>query len=810
MKSLTLIILSSFFSLFSLAQNIQLRGKVIDSNTKQAVDFATVALIDPAGNKTVKSTLTDAEGVFKLSGLSAGTYSLKISFIGFKPFGKEIQLSESNVNPDLGMIALIASDKALKEVSVSGEKSVYQQNLDKRIINVDKNLVTSGGTAADVLATIPGMGSDGDGNMQMRGTSNLNILIDGKPTGSRANNLQQFLEQIPASSIENIEVLSNPSAKYDPSGSGGIINIVLKRNKREGLSGSLGGTIGLRQKFNGNAALNYKMKWFNLSTNFSFQSNQNLFRSEYNSLNFPTDTTFRQYNLTNGRNRNTSYVPKLGMDFYISDHDILSLNGGLTVNRNKDFNRVIRQFKDEEDIVRTASFRYANTDFEGMFGDATLSYKHMFPQERHTLSMDFTYQRNNEKSPLIAREDYMPVDLMGYSSFSSFDSVIAVSHSQNFNIQADYVRPLRKSSYLEAGYSGRINYQDRKLQFFSMNTDSSIWGLDKNKSNRFIYDENIQAVYTTFNGNFGKLSYKFGLRLEGTFTHGKLITTGEDFRQRYFSAFPSFTVNHESEKNLSFRFSYSRRINRPNSSQLNPFGDYSDPRNVRTGNPALKPEFIHSFETGLDKSWKKITFSATLYYRLQTNMMTFVRKVDDRGFGILTFQNLGTTHNYGVEFSTRYNPFKWWSLNLDLNGGGQTFDDSRFGNLLFKQNWSFGGNLLTNFTIKKIWNIQLTYNYRSPSRFPQGTMKAMQYCDLAMKISFFKGNLSFTFRVADIFNTRRFAVRSQGVNFDNSFYRQRDTRNVFFGINYRFGRQDKASQNRRREGQEGQGGMEMF
>jgi outer membrane receptor protein involved in Fe transport len=438
----------------------------------------------------------------------------------------------------------------------------------------------------------------------------------------------------------------------------------------------------------------------------------------------------------------------------------------------------------------------------------------LYKTPKKEFTIDVYYQNGKEYNLLTASESYLNKIIVDNNIV--YDSVITDVKLQNANALINYVHPFNPKSFMEIGYSYRYNETDRLLDY-SLKNNSSIsdYYTDTNRTNQFVYRDHINAAYVTFNSSYEKLSYKIGLRAEDTRTLGKLINTNEVFKNNYFKLFPSLHMNVDLGKDRSMRFTYSRRLQRPGINQLNPFGDYSDPRNVRSGNPALQPETTHSFELGFDNNKQKYTFSSTVYYRLQYDMITFVRKVDNEGFGRIISGNIGTAHNYGVELSGRYNPYKWWTLSLDVNGGGQTLVDSRFRDLKNRQNIMYGFNFISNWTIMKFWNIQAMYNYRGPNLFPQGRMRSMHGAEVGMKFFALKGKLIVNLRVSDIFNTRQFAVEASGFNFESNAIRKRDTRNFYVGLTYRFGNNDNKSSTKKRgggmdENMNGGGGMEAF
>ena len=808
MKYSILTIAFSLFIFFTTNAQYSITGTIKEASSNKPIEFCTITFKD--STKFIGATQSDGNGKFTFTIPKKQLVTIQINAVGYSSVYKKIFVNESKDFPD---ILLKTNDKVLNEVNVSTEKSYVQNTLDKRIINIDKNTVSTGGTAVDILQTLPGISLNSDENIQMRGSSNLNIQIDGKPVGSRGGNLNTVLEQIPASSIESIEIIGNPSAKYDAEGTGGIINIVLKKNKQKGISGNITTTVGTRNKYSAGGSLNYKNKYFNLSTNLGFQHNYAYTRGVFNSTNFTNDTTFYQYYKNKGLNKPLNISPKMNLDIYLNDKNTLSFVSNYTINRNTEYNGVQRYFYNPDSIIDYTSKREATTTTKNRYIDGTISYRKLFKQPKQEFTIDLYYQNGKEFNKVIAPETYINSILVNSQTIA--DSIVTEVKLKNANLLLNYVHPFNKTTFMEVGYSYKYNMADRNLKYAQQN---DLIGPDyfnaTNKSNQFIFNENIHAFYITYNSIFGNLSYKLGLRAENTNNKGELINTNKVFKNSYLQFFPSMHFNIDLGKDRSVRFTYSRRLQRPNMNQLNPFGDYSDPRNVRSGNPALKPETTHSFELGFDKSKTKYTFSSTLFYRLQNNMITFIRNVDADGFGTITSGNLGISHNYGIELSGRYNPFKWWNISLDINGSGQTLVDSRFKDLKNKQNINYGFNFISNWTILKFWNIQTMYNFRGPSNFPQGKMQAMHGAELGMKFFALKGKLILNLRLSDIFNTRQFAVNASGYNFETSAIRKRDTRNFYIGITYRFGNNDNKSTNKRRstgdDSNSNSNGMEMF
>lgn len=780
---------------------------VKDATTLQGIPFCTITYKDSTRNLGAVQTSMDGSYTFTLS--EPATILIAYNYIGYTSISKKIIIISSRVLPD---ILLKADTKNLKEVNVTAEKSYIQNTLDKRIINIDKNMVSTGGTAVDILQTLPGVSLNSDEKVEMRGSSNLNIQIDGKPIGSRGGNINTVLEQIPASMIENIEIIGNPSAKYDAEGTGGIINIVLKKNARQGISGNITATVGSRNKYSAGATLSYKNKFMNITANMGFQHNYAYMKGQFNSKNTTPDSTFYQHFRNTGLNKPLNLSPKINFDFYLNKFNTLSVSSSYSINRGIENTQVYRYFYNPDSIIAFESNRDAHTYTRNRYADATLSYKKTFKTPKKEVTIDLYYQNGNEYNLVDANEGYL--DKIRVDQVLIQDSIITAVKLHTANALCNYVHPFSTKAFMEIGYSFRFNHTNRNLDYWVQNPyiGASFYS-DSNRTNQFVYTEYVNAAYITYNASYEKLSYKIGLRAEDTRTLGQLINTSNTFRNNYFKLFPSLHMNIALPNEQSIRFTYSRRLQRPNINQLNPFGDFTDPRNVRSGNPALQPETTHSFELGYDKVHKKYTLTNTIYYRLQYDMITFIRKVDNEGFGRIQSGNIGMSHNYGIELSGRYSPYKWMNLSLDINVGAQTLIDNRFRDLRNRQNYSYGFNFISAFTPYPFWNISVMYNYRGPNFFPQGRMRSMHGAELGMKFFALKGKLSFNLRFSDVFNTRQFAVEASGFNFESNAVRKRDTRNFFAGITYRFGNSDKSPQNKKKGGFDDPGNspsMEMF
>lgn len=791
----------------------KINGFVFDEATGLPLDYATVTLLKTGDSTIVSGTITDEKGKFEITEVPFGAYIVKADFIGYQSvYIAPVLIQPNLIIKDLGKVNLKPASSMLTEVVVTTEREQMINSIDKQVFNVEKNIVTQGGSATDVLQQVPSVTIDMDGNVSLRGSGNVTVLIDGRPSGLSGDR-STVLSQIPANSIESIEVITNPSAKYDPDGMGGIINIVLKKNRKNGFNGNIGVTIGTRNKYNGTLALNYRNKKVNIYTNYNYR--YNIFHNEFTSFrkNIFSDTAFGFDQKNNSETKSSNHLIKSGIDIYVNDLNTLSISGTIGQTTTKQPGINYYTFTDKDDVGTSFSTREFQENEHQWNGDAAIDYRKTYKEMGRLLTASLSFSH----APYARDAFYTDKEYMN----KSFDvSLPPYDYEQQFRnqkvqigiAQLDYTHPLKKGK-VETGYKSSIRYINTEQVINDYDSLSQTFIKNNLNSNHFTYLEQVHAVYGQYAMSVKKFGFQVGLRLEQALTKGTFVDSAKTYKNNYFSPFPSVNISYKMEKNQELSIGYSRRINRPGVGQLNPGGDFGDPLNIRIGNPYLDPEYINAVNSGYKKDWEKAGITLSAFVMQRQNGFMRVRTVDSASASsYVTFVNLAKSINYGLDINTKLSPVKWWNMNL-----GGTIYQSRVNyttaeRVYENNNVSWTIKMNTTFTVWENMNIQLSYNVQGPIVIPQGDIKVMHGMDFAIKKDFLKEkNLTVNLRVSDVFNTRQFSINLNDVDFIQRFTFKRESLVGYIGVTYRFGKEDKSAQKfQKRQNIEQQPDMNMF
>ncbi len=779
----------------------KIKGTVLDNKSKIPVEFSTIALFRKKDSVLVNGTVADSKGAFEIPSLEFGRYYMKINFIGYKVLVIDtLMIRPKHTEINMGSILLHNNSEQLNEVEVTTEKSTMTLGIDRKIFNVEKSIVSDGGSASDVLKNIPSVSVDIDGNVSLRGSQNVTVLVDGRPSSITASNKAQILQQIPASSIESIELITNPSAKYDPDGMSGIINIVLKKNKLVGLNGSVSVSVGTFDKYSGSANISYRNKKMNVFANYGYRDNTRTGGGWSNRQNIFSDTSYYLNSETSSLNRNTSNNAKAGIDFYLDDKNTLGFS--LMVNSGTEKGTSTTYYNEANKNSETAAtyYRDEKSGDEPKSIDYNVNYRRTFEKPKQELSFDATFSNSSGNSV----SDYSERDYTGKygvkNNFPFHQTTTTKSLNGVTNIQLDYSQPLKKQMKIEAGAKTTMRNIDSK--FISQSYDYTIndFLFDTKLNNDFQYKENIYAGYATFQGQIKKFGYQLGLRAEQANTASHLVTTGESFENNYFNFFPSVHLSYKINKSQELQLSYSRRINRPGMRSLNPFKDVSDPYNIRVGNPFLKPEYINSYELSYMKYWDKAVLTGSVYYRRTDGVISRIKTIGDSTLSYITFQNLTSSSSYGFELIAKNDLTKWWNTTASINLFETVIDGSNVDADLQNNNFSYELKLISNMKFLKNMDVQLTANYSGPSVTAQGHVREVFSMDFGIKKEIFR-NASLSLNISDLTNSRRMYWESSGSNFEQTMMRRRESRVATLTFSYRFGKAaDKQKLRQRRDG----------
>lgn len=771
-------------SVFAQSKNHSVKGLVTDAESDKPLGYTTVRFFTQADSAFVSGALTTEDGDYQLE-LPGNTYYAIYEFIGYNTFIKSnIRISENGKN-DLETVKLSPSAKLLDEVIVQGEKSSMELTLDKKIFNVGKDLANAGGTATDILNNVPSVAVDSEGNISLRGSGNVRILIDGKPSGLVSFKGGSGLQQLQGNMIERVEIITNPSARYEAEGMSGIINIVLKKERREGFNGSFDIITGMPENFGVAANVNYRRKNLNFFVNYS--TSYRIMKgshSQYQEL-YRNDSTFYNRMTMDHRLKGMYNNARAGLDYFFNDYNSLTAAYTWRISKGKRFSDIrYRDYTNNPENLKTITYRTQDEDETEPNSEYALTYKKTFKKEGQELVADFRYLDNWEESDQYFGEKvYLPD-----GSHSGIADIL--QHSLNdetekqYLFQVDYVHPFSKKGKFETGL--RSNFRDMVNDYtVTQQNENGGWDQLPGLTNYFIYNEQIHGAYGIVGNKVNKFSYQAGVRAEFTDVTTTLRNTNQVNKRDYFNFFPSVHFTYDLPNQHALQLSYSRRVVRPNYNDLSPFMTYSDSRNYWSGNPDLNPEYTDSYEIGHIKYFDKGSFTSSLYYRYTTGKIQNIRSVDDQGIAFNRPENLGTGNSYGAEFTGGYTPFNWWKLDGSMNFFRAKIDGSDFDQELQSDTYSWFARVLSRFTVLHKTDIQVRGNYEAPEKTPQGRRKAIAALDLAVSKDILNGNGTLTLNVLDVFNSRKYRNITEGYNFYTDRTSQRRVRQINLTLNYR-------------------------
>lgn len=776
------------------SQKFELVGKVIDELTKEPLPYATVSIFSMRDSTLIDGGITNESGKFKLS-LKKGMYRVDISFISYiKEIKTGINMTKGNV--DLGVILLESDNKTLGEVEVVAERSQMEFKLDKKVFNVGSDATMKGANASDLLDNIPSVQVDVDGNVSLRGSQNVRILINGKPSGLVGTSTTDALRQMQGSMIERVEVITNPSSKYDAEGEAGIINIILKEEKRTGINGSVELRTGIPDNHGISLSLNMRKKKFNTFINYGLGYND-FDRVGTSTQNFfLADTTYGTNIDRNFNNNGISQNIRLGTEIYLNELNTLTLSGLYRFSDEQNIGTITyNDFNSDDQLINT-SLRENDEIEKDQNRELSISYKKSFEKEGKELTADFKYNNGGEteKSDII---EYVTRGVgLGDPALNQFSD--NTENEINYLIQTDLVLPLSKDQKIETGLKATLRTINTDYKV-SEEQNGEVVQLDE-FTNIFEYVEDVYAAYGIYSKQFDKLSYQLGLRMEHSEIQTSLQSTNQNNRKSYTDFFPSAAFTYKLENENSLQWSYSRRISRPRFWYLNPFFTFSDARNIRTGNPDLDPEYTNSFEVGYLKYWKNGSFYAGTYYKKSTQIIDRISFANDTGVTFSLPVNLSNRNSYGIE--TNFS--KDITKNFKANGSVNVFISNQRGDYdginynVNAFNWNSRFNL--KYSLDKQTDFQLTGMYRAPNNSAQGRVKSMTVVNFAASRDILKGNGTLTFSVQDIFNSRRWRSITETANFYSESNYQRRPRQFQLTFSYRFNQKKTRQRSSNEEG----------
>ncbi|TDU39931.1 outer membrane receptor protein involved in Fe transport [Gelidibacter sediminis] len=795
----------------SAQQEVSVTGVVMDQDVNQPLEYATIAFFSKSENRIVTGGITDLDGKFDIK-VPKGTYDISVEYISYST--KTIPNKTINRDTNLGVMGIAIDAQSLGEVSIIAERTTVEIKLDKKIYNVGQDLTVRGGTVSDVLDNVPSVSVDVEGNVSLRGNENVTILINGKPSGLVGLNSTDALRQLPAESIERVEVITSPSARYDAEGTAGILNIILRRSKLQGLNGAITANAGHPTTAGISGNINYRTGDFNFfnTTGYSYRESpgKSFTETQYFNRQFDEDgnliadnpdTFLNEDRETDRQNKN--FTTNIGLEWYITDSASLTTS---VVYRGSDEENSTSNFIKEFNAVGDILNESTRFDPE-LEDDKTIQYSVNYDKQfggnsQHKLTFDFQYETSDENERSIISQDG-----------DATERVETLQSQNEILLQSDYVLPLGENSQFEFGYRGNFNELDTdySLEF----NDNGEFVLDTDVSNNLIYREYINAVYSQFGSKIkSKFSYLLGLRMESARLTIDQLTSNDFQKKNYTDLFPTVNLGYEINEKQSLQLGYNRRIRRPRSRFINPFPSRSSATNLFQGNPDINPSYSNKVDLGYLNRFGKFTLNSSIYYERATDVFTFISEdtgdvaiINGTEFPIIrrTPINLATNDRYGFEFTVSYRPSKVWNINGNFNLFQSNTEGFYNGFDYGAENLSWFARLNNKYTLPGSIDWQTRVFYMGPSEDAQNKRKGMFSTDMAFSKDLFDDRASLAFNVSDLFNTRKRSMESTTPTFNSNAEFQWRQRSFNVSFTYRFNQQKK----QQRDMERGNGGDDM-
>nr|WP_321485783.1 TonB-dependent receptor [uncultured Draconibacterium sp.] len=746
------------------------KGKVLDTQTNEPLEFVTISITKKgADDYQPKGAITNKEGIFTVENLPVDTFILKASMIGYVAYETAIVVTNENNVVDIPPILLSKDVVGIEEVQVKGLRSQMKFELDKKVFNVAQNIASTGGSASDVLRNIPSVKVGNKGEVSLRGNSSVTVWIDGKASGLSSQNRGQILRQLPAESIEKIEITTNPSAKYSPEGTAGIINIILKKNRKAGYYGGMQAGVDSHGGYSASTNFNFSSSKLDAFANLGF--NRWVFKSGgySNRQNYlGADTTYLNQKSA-GKGTWNSWFARTGLTWHVTTKDHLSLSGMTMIDRGTDNNTI--DYRSNITDFYSQSNRTSSMKNDMFGGNLQLGYKHEF-SDNSNIDLSASYNRWKMKQPAVYKQTSLFADNKEMSTYQKQKSDMG---NHNWEFQADYVNTINEKHKIEAGYKGTVDKNVSPVETHSGSNENNFHPVTS-LFNRFTYNQNVRAIYGTYGGKLEKFSYQAGVRGEysNVVTRSQAYMQSEEdvapYKTHYFKLFPSTFLSYSLPNANEVQLNYSRRISRPWEEQLNPFLNITDSTNISFGNPFLKPEYSNSFELNYIKNWDNHMFSFSGYFRTTENVIQNISYMENNIMKT-TYENITKSTSTGTELVLKDRFFKKIDLTTSVNlfyyklDGFSYLPQGAASPVIGKMQDNFTWNVQTiaNIALPKSYTLQLNGDYNARQLVAQGHEKASYSLDAGLRKTFDKFSISLS--AEDLFNSRKWSTVTNGAGF---------------------------------------------
>jgi len=791
------------------AQEVKLRGKVVDASKESALEFANIALLHPTDSSVVSGAMTDLEGGFEFTA-SSGEYIFRVGFIGYSEYFEKVVLGNKN-SINFGTISLVPDEQNLDEVVVEGVTSMFESGIDKRSYNVENSIVAEGATASELLSTLPSIQVDDEGGISMRGSGNILIYINGRPSNLSGDDTESILSQFPANSIQTVELITNPSSRYDATGVGGIINIILKKNENLGFNGQINASAGTRDKYQAGMNLNYGVKNANIYASYNWQDRRQLENGEGSRSNYLEGFSPKLSQVQTGEELEKTHLLRTGVDWNVGSNSLLGVYFQGNFDNETEYENITQLNLSATGSLDSSFVRRNNELSKSANYEGGINYTWEVDSLGQQLYAALSYSYDNRDQT----EEYFQESFLPSGEQIQGNNLIQTNerprNSRLYVMQLDYEKPFAKNASIETGlkitlgdwqWSQDFAQGDEQTDFIPVVVDSL--------SETFDFTEDVYAGYLTYKNRAGKFGYQLGLRAEYTKTLGETLRSEEHIPNDYFNLFPSAFFSYSLGQENELTLNYTRRISRPGIWDLAPIYRVRDQYNFSIGNPYLKPEFTDSYEVGYMRGWDNYLLNATVYHRYSTDVEARVTMLTDDNVAIQTRENADTQSSTGFELINQIQV----ANNLDATLTGNFFyskiNGENIEGAFSNENFSWTLSLLANWLIPKWFSVQAQGNYRGPIVLAQGQIEPQASLNIGLRKDLFNNKATVSLNVSDIFNTRKFRITTSNPRFDETREFQRESRVGTLSFTYRFGGfRERSEKGSRREGGDDFGGDEF-
>jgi len=759
------------------------KGVISDSHSGKPMEYANIVLFNVRDSSMVTGGVTASDGSFELEKIPFGRFYLEIYFIGFNRLTiGDIRVTPNNKLVNLGLIKLDPAMQSLEAVEVTAEKQHIEFQIDKKVVNVSQDLMAQGGTAVNALENTPSVTVDVNGDVSLRGSSNFLVLVDGRPSVLQGSDA---LQQIPASNIDRIEIITNPSAKFDPDGSAGIINVILKQKKESGVNGIFNLSVGTKKKFNTDFLLNYRQGKFNFFAGAGYRDFNSGGRRKSIQEAYLNDTTRYLFSAGDRKMHRTGYNLRGGIEYFMTDKTYLSFNGEYgEFDFSHGFTSHQEEYTSPESLKRNL-LTQNNSTRERAYYRLSLNSQHKFDEKGQQIEVMVNYSDNTnnsfeDQSESLTDENWQIIDPNPYKI-----KTLEPGEGTNWRFKVDYVNPLSEKAKLETGYQARIEQSKDDYDFMFWDMLINEWIENPLYSNKMEFDNDIHSIYGIYSDQTKKFGYQVGLRTE--YNYRRIINLKSETPALIdrWDFFPTLHLSKTFDNNDQIQASYTRRINRPRGWSLDPFVMYIDAYNRRRGNPNLKPELTDSYELAFQKRKWGSLFSFEAYYRYTTDKITRIRTLESDGTFLYTFENVNNDYSLGTELMVNTSLWKWFELNVTGNLFHYRIKGDLEGNMV--DNESMNWNIRTNamFKLPHDFRLQINTSYNGPSITAQGTMEGFFMSSIALRKELFDRKLSISASMQDILKTAKWENTSSGIGFYSKDIMKPDFRFLMFNLSYK-------------------------